>query len=276
MTQKVTDLPVITELGAADKLLVSDASDSLSKQISASDATKQFSGGTGILVFRLDPSNLDQLESGGTADFADGGGGGTIAQQGTSERGDVWEYTDGGGTDVTEVFLFTDAIVFPTERRDLIIEMELFDANFGTAGYFGPWFLGDDSVDFGFGHAGMGVAEWQVLLNDGTVEHDAATGVEANVFARYLIRGRKPAGAPPEVSSFMEGWDPATGSVGAPRRSGSDAAARGSVPNFGNDSTLGASWNAQTLDRIGLVFLSSGGNAPPSLVQLLDMRVYVL
>lgn len=230
-------------------------------------------GQGGVKIFEWNRIDVSQFVSAGAMDFVAGGGGGAWSVTNVAERGNVLTYTPAGGTTVTEIAMFSDVISFPTERRDLVFEIEIYDGTFGAGSFFGVFFCADATPDHGFGHLGTGIAEAQTLLNNGAVERSAGTGASAGRFARYQIRGRKPAGAPPELSSYMEGFT-ANSLNGEPRRSGSTSAARGAVNEFGDASTLGATWNALNCDRFGLIVASSGGNSPPTQIRVLDFKVY--
>jgi len=233
-------------------------------------------GAGGELAFEWNHTDLSQFVSAGAMDLAQGGGGGAWSVSNVAERGNCLLYTPAGGTGVTEIAMFSPSLIHPTERRDLVVEMELYDATFGS-GYVGPFVLADaDTPAHGFGHFGSGVLEWQLLLNNSVVEHDASTGIQCGRFARYFIRGRKPAGAAPEVSSFFEAWTTVATAAPRPRRSGSSVPIRGSLNNFGNNSTLGATWNALDCNRFGLVVGSNAGAAPPPSIRILDFKVYVV
>lgn len=229
----------------------------------------------GAILAEWNRTDLSQFVSGGAPDFIAGGGGGGLSVAAVSERGNVLVYTPSGGATVTEIFMFSQALVHADERRDLIFEMELYDVNFGAGGYIGPFFLADaDSPLHGFGHCAQGIAEWQTLLNNGVVERSGATGTAGNLFARYHVNGRKPASAPPEISSFAESLDPLSQwHDTAQRRSGSSSGARGGVNEFGSSSTLGASWDPLSCNRFGIIVQSSGGNPPPTQVRIQNFRV---
>lgn len=225
--------------------------------------------------FELNPASLSQLVSGGFTDFKSGGG--NTNQRWTSvafaERGPALLWTPGGGTTVTEIFLFSPTIVWPSERREMTIEMETIES-VGAPGYVGPFFLGEGSPPtHGFAHLANG-AEWQTLLNNGAVERSGTTAVGGGRYCRYRIRGDKPAGGPPRISSLIEGYSNA-GTANAIRRSGSSSTARGGVNEFGSASTLGSSWNGLQLGRFGICIASSGGNPPPSAFHVLSYRVFL-
>lgn len=233
-------------------------------------------GAGGVLAFEWDRLTTDQLVSGGAMDFVAGGGGGSWAVSAVAERGNVLEYTPAGGTAVSEIAMFSQVLTHPNERRDLIIEIELFDMINGTGGFFGSFFLGDlDSPLHGFTHMPHGVSEAGGLLDNGVYTTAGTSGNEADRFSSQKIRGRKPAGAPPEVSSFSVGFSTAAGAIEA-RRSGGSSAARGGMRAFDATAVLGATWNDIGADRFGLAIHSSGGNPPPTQIRVLNFKVYVL
>jgi hypothetical protein len=233
------------------------------------------------LIAEWNRADLTQFVSGGAADFSDGGATRALSVVNVAERGNVLRYSGGvGGATMTQIFMFNTAsgLVMPSssERRDCNVEIEIYQATYGGGGYFGIFLMGDvDTPLHGFGHAGSGVAEWQTLLNNGAVVRSSGTGTVTTLLARYQIRGTKPVGAPPEVTSYCQGFALNTGSVGDARRSGSTAAARGdaSIGEFGNSTVLGATWNSISADRLGLIFQSSGGNPAPTSIDILNVRL---
>lgn len=233
-------------------------------------------GAGGVLAFEWNRTDKSQLVSDGAMDFVAGGGGGSWDVNAVAERGNVLEYTPAGGTAVTEIAMFSPALPHLTDRRDLIIEIEVYDVNFGTGGLFGSFFYGDlDTPLHGFMHLPYGTAEGAATLDNGTPVSSGTSGTRANVFTSQVIRGEKLAGVPPVVSSYSSGFS-VTGGVQEPRRSGSTSAIRGVAQDIGNNTSLGATWNNIGADRFGLAIRSSGGNAPPTTVRILNFRVYVL
>ena len=229
------------------------------------------------LIAEWNRTDLSQFVSAGAPDLAQGGGGGALSVAPVAERGNVLVYTPAGGATVTELFMFSAAsgLLIPstTERRDVLIEIELYDATWGTGGYFGAFLCGDaDTPLHGFIHL-MASSEGALVLNNGTVATSGGSGTPADRLAQYLIRGRKPAAAAPEVTSYMQGFSTGSGTF-EPRRSGSTSGARGAVTDFGNNTTLGATWNATSCDRLGLAIRSSGGNPPPTQVRILNFRIF--
>lgn len=278
MAKKVTELPAATQVDDDDLIMV--VQDVSGTPISRK-APKALIGGGGVggtLQFRLDPSSLDQLESGGFADLSTGGGGGAQRWSvvNVPERGDTLKYTPDGGNTNTEIFLFSQPLVFPGESRDMWMEFEFYNATFGTGAYFGIFFLGDDVVDHGFVQLVSEQGDWQLLLNNGTQE--AASGtitLNASKYCRMRVRGKKPASGPPSFSTYIDGFEDGTTNSNIMRRTGSSAMARGDAAPYGDNSTLGATWDPLALDRFGIAIKASGGNPPPSNIQLLDFRVYV-
>ena len=170
---------------------------------------------------RLD---LTQLVSAGSPDFSAGGSTRTLSVVNVPERGNVLRYGGGAaGATMTQIFMFSVAsgLIMPSadERRDVDIEMEVLTSA-GGGGYLGCFFMGDlDTPLHGFGHLGSGVSsEWAMILRNGVVSVSGGTGGSATRMQTYLIRGQKPAGAPPEVTSYNSGWDAAAGDAGEPRR----------------------------------------------------------
>lgn len=272
MSKKLSELDEAVSLNDTDDLYVVQGG--VSKKV-----PKSLLGGSGAgLIAAWNGTDLTQLVSTGSPDFTVGGSGRTLSVASVSERGNVLRYSGGAaGATITEIFMFTAAsgLLIPstTERRDVDIEVEVYTSS-GAGGYFGVFVMGDaDTPLHGFGHSASGPSsEWQMLLNNGTVAAETSTGSASTRFTTYRIRGRKPVGAPPEISSYSSGQSTAADSVGEPRRSGSDATARGTVSQFGDSTTLGSTWNNISADRIGLVFQSSGGNPAP-LVDILGVRV---
>lgn len=233
------------------------------------------------LIAEWNRTDLSQFVSGSVPDFNHGSPAGDpgLSVVAVAERGNVLRYTrnlgGGDGDTVTQIWMFTEASGFlipsADERRDIDIEIEAYTAT----PYFGAFVLGDlDTPLHGFGACEMGLAAnngWQTLLDNGTPRR-VATSVSTNAefFASIKIRARKPAGAPPEVTETFRGWNN-TGEEGHPRRSGSTLTARGLVtPQFGENTTLGATWNDISANRMGLCVIS--GVLSPTTIDIISFR----
>jgi hypothetical protein len=231
------------------------------------------------LIAEWNRADLSQLVSGGAVDFNDAGGAPALSVVNVAERGNVLRYLPVGSAGVgTQIFMFSAAsgLVMPSgdERRDLNVEIELYDATFGSSASIGVFFCGDaDTPLHGFGHCPLGPLNnsRECVLNNGTVQ---VSGVNLTAIERFVtmrIRGRKPAGAAPEVASYVSGWGTTIGNDEPPRRSGTSSAARGGTPAFGDGSSLGATWNSISATRIGVIIRFG---TPPTQIDILNFRLF--
>lgn len=243
--------------------------------ISNGGAAAVAAGAGGELVAQWNRIDTSQFE--GAAAFADGAGAGSLSVVAVGERGNALRLTSSAGTTAHLAFLAIDPIVFPDERRDLIFEIECFDIVEGAGGYGGLVVLADDVGTYhALNHLPHGVAEWSSRVDAATRNDSGSTGSGAGVgggFSTTVVRGRKPAGAPPEISSWVSSLSSTAGVFGEPKRTGTN---RGGVPSMGDGTALAASWNSLACDRWGICLQSSGGNPLPTNFDILDLRVYRL
>lgn len=235
-------------------------------------------GPEGTLVWSWNRTDLSQFDADGlTPNFASGGGSPSLSVVSVSERGNVIRYTPSGGANVVEIFLATMPIPFPDTRRDFFVEIEAYDDTNAGGSYWGAAIMCDEEeTNFhGFVHQGAINAEWQRLINDGTVASDGGTGGGSSdaSFFRFQVRGEKPASAAPIFTSWQDVRDGNNVNIlGRARRTGSSLAVRGNLSPFGNNTTLAATWDDLDCDRFGLGFVAT----PPTGVDILDMRVYLV
>lgn len=230
------------------------------------------------LIAQWNKTDLSQLASGGAVDFTDNGGTPTLSVVNIGERGNVLRYLPGGAVGLGgHIFMFSEAsgLLIPSadERRDVDVEIEIYTATFGSTSGMGIFFCGDaDAVQHGFAHMGVGsgTQERSFTLNNGTLQPSATTGTAAARFNTYRLRGRKPAGAPPEMASHFDGWGVSVGVAGTIRRTGTTTTATGGVTLMGTASALGATWNDISANRIGLAFR---GNPMPTSIDIMDVRI---
>ncbi len=245
--------------------------------ISAGGGDGGVAGAGGELVFEWDRLTTSQFES--AAVFADGGAVGSLSVVAIPERGNALRLTSTAGTTAHLAFLAVAPIVFPDERRDLIIEMEIFDIIQGAGGYGGAVILADDVGTYhAVNHLSHGVAEWASRVDAASRLTTGTTGIGAGSLgglSRWHVRGRKPNGAPPEISSWLEAWNETQHRNSRPRRSGSTAQL-GGLTAFGTGTALALSWDALACDRWGICLQSSGGNPLPTNFDILDLRVFRL
>lgn len=232
--------------------------------------------GASSLIAEWNGANLSQFVSAGSPDFNSGGGTPTLSVASVSERGNVLRWAAGGAANGTTIFMFATAsgLVMPTdgERRDVDIEVELYTATFNVSSV-GPFFMGDaDTPLHGFIHAPVGDAEREAVLNNGTIQVAGANGTGANRWSISRVRGRKPSGAAPQVTSISNAYNAGGAGRRTMRRSGTTSTARGGVAAFGDGSALGATWNSISADRIGLAFRY--GATPGNPVDILGVRIY--
>lgn len=236
-------------------------------------------GAGGAALFTLDPSSLAQLSSGGLTNYrAAGGPVSRLSLETVANRGPSIKYTRGADTNVTEIFMFAQAIAWPSTRRDFRIEIEVLDnAIYPPDAFFGAFFLADATTPLhGFGHVtSTGTKETSFLLNNGVVEKPGVNGTSGGRVFHIDVRGDKPVGAAPRITSVIEGWNPGGGGR-AIRRSGPDTTSRGGVDPFGTAlSAMGSTWNAPELTRFGFCVHSIGGDLAPATVNILGYRVYL-
>jgi hypothetical protein len=231
------------------------------------------------LIAEWNLADLTQFVSAGAPDYEALGapaGTPTLSVVNVTGRGNVLRYLAGGAVGAINIFMFSAAsgLVIPstTERRDFDVEIEVYDDNQTGFQGMGIFFMGDaDTPVHGFSHLGWGDLIRGTTLNNGTVVNGpAAPNAGATRFHRYKIRGRKPAGAFPEVSSYVDGHNGAS-QRGDARRSGISTAVRGSVQDIGNNTTLGATWNSISADRLGLYVAGFGGGNPN--IDILSIRI---
>jgi hypothetical protein len=234
-------------------------------------------GAGGELVFAWNRTDISQFD--GSAILIAG----TTPQMSlsvvaVSEWGNALRVSGGGTNGVNAVILATAPIAFPDERRDLLIEIETHDIVDGGGGYAGTAFCTDGGAAgsyHGLAHFPHGTAEWAAKVENGTLTVPG-TGVgagNANGWSRTQILGRKPSGAPPEITSRSFSVSSAGAHNVRVHRTGSN---RVSAAAFGDGLALGATWNGLSCDRWGLSIQSSGGAAAPSTWDILDLRVYLL
>jgi hypothetical protein len=234
-------------------------------------------GPDGTLVWQWNKTDISQFV-GASPDFADAGGAAsTLAVTAESERGNVLEI-QGAGTNMSALWLVNTPIPFPTNRRDLLIELEMFNMAIGTGGYAGAAYLCDNVGDFhALCHSPYGLAEFSGRIDAGVRSHTSSTseGVRSSCIARIHVRGEVFAGKPPEVSGYAVAMPSIAADQGGIRRTGTNLGIA-SVNSFGSGGALPASWNGLGCAQFGLWIQSSGGNPAPTDVKFLDFRVYML
>jgi len=245
-------------------------------------------GADGELVWSWNRTDVSQFVA-STPQLALGTGGtpGTsaVSVAAVSERGNVLRFaSDGVSTDMTALWLVSDAISFSGIRRDLLVEIEVYDGTPSAVSmvnrYFGPALLCDDDADHGFVPAVVGSSGNQksaIIENGARLAVSGATGfapLDAS-FHRFHIRADKPVADVPRMSIWREYWWLSKGGYSS-NRTGSTAGVRGNVNDLGSDSTLGATWDAETLDRFGFGVFSDNGATGPVAVELLDVRVFLV
>lgn len=270
MSRKLTDLPAATALESADLALLTQdvATTPISRSIQGS-----LLGGQG-LQFELDTTSLSQFVDGADPSLKDGGGG-TNARLSTvsvAGRGDAIRYTPNGGTNVVEIFMFSQVLTFNGTARNMVVEAEFTGTPAANNQYWGVFFMGDaDAPVHGFGHLVGLQNDWGFLLNNGTLSKATTTGNGGSKYARWNVVAKKPASDEPVVSSYVQAWGNST-MVGGVRRSD---VAPSSANTFGNGATFGATWDSLSLDRIGFCIGSVNGAGPPSTVDILSFKVFV-
>lgn len=232
-------------------------------------------GALGELVFEWNRTDLTQWE-GSSPSFDTGGGSenSVLSVEAVAERGNVLRFAgDGVSSGEFAMWLLADPIDFPDERRDMVIECEWAGSVIpGTFRGAGPVFLSDDAGDDHFQvqtrHNDM---VFQLFNNGARSAVGTHTGVSFQDGGRLLLRvfGDKPSSAPPRVTAYFEVWTENQYSSGLYRQGSSDAA-RGGVS--GPNVSLGSSWDAETLDRVGFG-LGSATQLPTA--DILDFRVYL-
>jgi len=275
MGKKFTDLPLATALNDVDDFAI--AQGGVSKRLPGS-LLGGASGPFGSLAFEWNRVDVSQFDAAPSFREALSGSPGALSVVASAEHGNILRYTGGGGTGVNEVFLSLDPLVFPDERRDLVVEIETLTEVTGSSNnYAGAAFLCDEAGTF---HGLMCCASANSGTQQGVIENDSVLAKGSTGFAsmrrftRYQVRGQKPAGAPPYASMYARGWGTTNYTEGA-LRTGSSSAARGSMADFGNNSTLGATWNALDCDRWGLSFMSTSGAPAITSVDFLSIRAFV-
>jgi hypothetical protein len=245
--------------------------------LSAGAAAGGVAGAGGELVFEWNRTDTTQFD-GSAILIAGTTPSMSLSIQNFGEWGNALRVTGGGTNGVNAVILATAPIVFPDERRDLIIDIETHDIVDGGGGYAGIAFCTDGGAAgsyHGLAHFPHGTAEWAAKVENGTLTVPG-TGVgagNAHGGSRTTILGRKPSGAPPEVSGRSFSVSAAGAHNVRVHRTGTD---RQSAAAYGDGLALGATWNSLSCDRWGLSIQSSGGSAAPSTWDILDLRVYRL
>jgi hypothetical protein len=230
----------------------------------------------GTKVFEWNRTDASQFSS--TPDYSDGGGSAsTLSVVAASERGNVLRIS-GAGTSMSAIWLADDEIDFPDERRDLHFEIELANMVYSAGAMFGVSFCAEKVVKFsGLQHLIFGSNEWASRVDAdsrvtvGSTGTSISSGTGQGAIGSLLVRGRKPSGDPPEMTSMPAGWG-ATGWRDCDgRRSGSN---RYVFNPYGNNTVLPTDWDSLDCKGWGLAIQSSGGNAAPTTVDILDLRVY--
>jgi len=242
-------------------------------------------GALGELVFEWNRTDITQF-SGSSPDFSDELSGDASASvlsvETHAERGEVLRMAaNPSAVDMAAVWLVTAPIVFPDTRRDFVFILDIAtqDTSASADRSFGVAFLCNDAADHAFIH-GIGNRTKGIVINNGTVTQSTTVPVIAATDSAkiwQIVRGVKPAADAPQCSSYLRVWNHAGAApIGDPRRSGSDATARGALGGFGADPTLGATWDGEDLDRIGIALASDNGQDGPVSVDILDFRVYLV
>ena len=276
MSKKVTDLPAATVLNDADDFLISQAG--VSKKLPAS-LVGGAAGPYGTLAFEWNKTDVSQFAASPTFRVATGGVAGALSVFATAEHGNVLRYTGGAGagTGVTEVFLANDALIFDGTKRDMMIETVMFDDGaVATSTFGGVAFLCNDAADHGYAQcASVHTNNRNLCINNGVIESTASgAGSSADLIAQYDLHATKPAGAPPFATVIMRGTNKTQDAENV-KRTGSSAAARAFMSDMGDNSVLGATWNAEALDRWGICMHSDTGGVTPATADFLSIRVFV-
>lgn len=227
----------------------------------------------GVLVWEWNRLDTSQFE--GAAAFADGGGTATLSVASQAERGNVLRMTGTAGVSACVAWLVNDPIPFQTTRRDLLIEVEVFSVT-PTNKYGGIVVLADDAGSYHGMHHYFASSEYSSLVEAGVRSTPGGTGSGFGInsgLMRYHIRGSKPAGAPPNLTSWQDGIG-AVAATGRARAAGNNLTA---INPFGAAAgTLAASWNNLACDRWGITLQTAGGGALDQTLDILDLRLYVL
>lgn len=233
-------------------------------------------GAGGIEIFRWNRVNTSQFAA--AAAYADGSGAGSLAVITSAWGAPALRFTSSAGTSANLSWLALDPIVFPTSRRDLIIEIETVD--WPGSGFTGVVALAEGS---GAGYHALNHyfagPEWASRITAATRLNPGVTGSGTGLAGAsrvvYNIRGIKQVGSPPWITSWTSLWNAVNAGIPSPRRSGITANI-GGMRDFGDGSAYAASWNALSLDRWGLSLQSSGGNPLGTNWDIADIRVYLL
>lgn len=189
-----------------------------------------------------------------------------------ANRGNVIRLTGVGTGSNCIIWKVATPLVFPSLRRDFVIEVEVAQSTPGAGGYFGVAVLDHVGTVHALNHLAFGVAEWGSRVDNGasrSTNGTTGTTVGESGFARFIIQGAAQASLPPLLKSYLEGRG-----VGEIRGTGATADNDSPARGFSNNAVEGATWNGLATASIGLVLQSSGGNAPPTQVDILNFRAY--
>ena len=188
-------------------------------------------------------------------------------------------FRSGTGSEQVEIWLATAPLIFPSENRELTIEVSVLDDDAGSGQFAGIAHHCDDSGANFHGFAfvsNVGTNGGRYVVNNGVVERTSSSGGSAaDTFARYTVSGVKPASGPPRFTERMRGQTKNGTDIDSLFRTGSSAAIRKFVNDAGNNSVLGSTWDALPCDRWGLAFYSQSGNTAVNQVDISSIRVFV-
>jgi hypothetical protein len=225
------------------------------------------------VLFELDPTSTAQFAS-TSPSFSDGSGtpgNSSISATTLANRGPVLRMTGSGGTSSNcAIWPIATALDFEDLTRDFLVELEIANGVYGSGGYAGIALIDRVGTWHSFNHLAFGPAEWASRVDNGTRVTAGATGttIGESGLARFWIKGRAQASAPPLLKSYLEGRG-----VGEVRGSGATSDNDSPARPFSAGTIEGASWNGLAVASIGLVLQSSGSNPLPTQVDVLAFRV---
>lgn len=225
------------------------------------------------LILDANMGSISELVSANPS-FGDGSGSpltSSVSSVALANRGNVWRFVGVGSSANCAIWPLAAPLDVDPLVRELLIELEVAQSTPGAGGYFGISLIDRVGTIHAYNHFAFGAAEWASRIDNGSrvTAGGTGTGGGESGLARFRITGRVQASLPPLIKSYLD-----VRGVGEIRGSGATADNDSPARPFSAGTVEGSSWNGLALASIGLVMQSSGGNALPSQVDVLALRVF--